>query len=1664
MHLDNLFLLSDGSLAIIDYESEFSRENFVKYINYIGRVLKRYSLNKKSGEIHEIRMVVIYTADVESAQEIYNLGGMTLKIEAAYLINMNSNHIYQKLRFKIENQEPLTEEELMELMILPLTAKGSEAKQEYIQKAVDLAKKLPNQNDVHTVIAGLLTFTDKFIETAYADKGVYYQGAAETVMNARPADSFKSASTWGHSGIYYDKAKLDEALLLLVENYEAFAASEAYKYDLADVAEQVICNVAVEYHARMVAAKNAKDVEAFKKYSTKYLELFDLAEQVLSSTDEFLLGTWIEASRKMITDADDWTKDLFEFNARSLVTTWGGERPAGNGGLKDYSNRKWSGLTSDFYKERWSIWVRNRLAELEGRSKDAVDQKAESNWFMWEYQWTNRKSDDENGKYAFPATALDVDLGALARNIYTTYSYTALLREEGAGEEIVNALEGKVPALTGATKEGELANIVDGDTGNKWVGAGTGNHVLEFDLEGTFSLAEYQISIPQLAKNFPYYYKIEAWNPDSNAWEVIKEYNDRQLGSNTVIAPKESAVATKVRLTMNTSDDVDSPLTITDFAAYGKALDVVTYENLALGVVPTVNVSTASDSNVNLLTDGDITTLWKTPWPYNEGYPANAEIDLGRVQYVDNVQVYFEPVAGGRPFQFVVLVERPDGTVAEIYDEYKNHTGTLPADSFTIPVQEEVSKVIVSLTGTTGKGNAGASTPAMTEIMVMGLYGKDSINFTEGKINDLTVEGGSASGEVLDGDKETWKKVDKDQEIVFTLPNLHYVKTVDVTFEKGEKDHPGNALGLKYQLYGEDSNGKRVLLYDKGNTQELLPQRTITIPVETAVKKLIFIHKGNNGQGNAYAAETRLYEFEVFGGAPDGTESKVTVTSSVAEGTLAELADDSADTTYKVSAGEIITLTMPKAADIQYVSVQKKADEAEIVYCKAEYYDNNNDTWVSLATVGAQSAAEQKVFIEVEGNVCAKQVRFIFEKTMELAEIAIYTTDYSDFVMQKVQEARQYIASLSFGDSNGKYSEKAKATLENTLANVEAQLADGVSSEQSTQLQQEVDAALAKFNKEGKVYLDRGLMLANLVRAKEMLDGLKASGDDPEEIEAFETLFNTSMAAYNNYTIGQGALDEQANVLAEYIRLYEEEPDVVDKAALQAKIAEAEAQDEVEYTSESFAVLKEKLAKAKAVNDKAEATQRAVNVALAELNIALNNLVEKTAIRKFDSEILAKNAKANSHQFPADKGDGPASWAFDDENHWWHTRWGSWDQREEHEVEQSKGGKPSANNPLWIQTGFDKKWYVSSIEYTGRDNQMGLIHEYQISVANLDDPTAIPQDSNFRVVKSGTLNPVITAQTITLDKPIAATHIRITVTDAYDANDGSGAKGDGHLAAKNISIFGSDAIEGIEAELAGYTLSLEGNIGVNFHMHLGEEVLADANAYMKFTLDGKAHMKVPVKDATAKTIDGTTYHVFKCTVPVKDMDTEIKAQIILSNGSKGPVYTYTVKEYMEYISENEEEFQDEIVLVEAMSNFGDYATAYFANGTLAETPEMKLVTSEDLLGYQGVITEDKDSIYYGSSLLLKSDTILRHYFTEYVEGATQKGNLYYVESEGIPAHKLGDKIVTTIGDIVIDYNPLSYAYTALNRDDVKDELKSVMRAMYLYYEAAQEYHEEMTNN
>lgn len=982
---------------------------------------------------------------------------------------------------------------------------------------------------------------DILVETAYADKGIYYQGAAETVINSRPGDSFGSASTWGHSNILYDKAELDKALLLLAENYEAFSQSPAFKYDLADVAEQVLCNAAVEYHKLMVQAKNAGDLAEFEKLSASFLSLIDLSDQILSTTEEFLLGTWIDASRKMITDADDWTKDLFEFNARSLVTTWGGERV---GSLKDYSNRKWAGLTSGFYKERWEIWIRNRTAELKGEAKNPADQKAESNWFMWEYQWANRKSDDENGKYAYTANASDADLGALAQKVYEEFSYTNLEKNTGGtAEEKVNVAKGKPVTTTSETQSGNITNVNDGTTSTEWIARGEGPHTIEIDLEGSYQVQEMLLSIPQLAKEFPYTYRVEIYNPASNAWEMYAEYTDAKMESNVNIS--KEAEATKVRLTMTTGDMVDSPLTITDIAVYGKALDVKQYYNLAAGKLANTN-KTNTDAGYPLtnITDEKPETFWKTTDWGNNAYPADVSVDLGGTANVEYVDLYFEKP--GLPFIFYVTVTDAENTEHIVFDKYKNHDGIMDSAHYRIDVKQDIRAVNVHMTGITGKGEAYAAGPAIAEIMVMStspMTEGPAIDFTEGKIDGITVQGGNAGNSSLDGNKESWDLVTKDAEITFDLGRTHYVKNAAFTFEKSE-------LGLRYMVYAEDESGQRTLISDQSKSSGTLGNREVSVPVNMAVRKIVFIHMGNNGDGPAYAAETRLYEFEAFGGRPE----------SIAKGAVTEpqdanvLTDGKTDTGYQAEKDTAITMTLPKAADVNMVSVLRSAESGDPLRYVVEYLDEDAKKWSVFADLSGNTDAAQESFAVAAKAVYTKQLRFTFSEGVEISELRVYDVDRTGPLVERIKAVRKTLEDLKYDGYNGSYTEEAKTVLETVLNTAEEALDAGMNSKMVEEWIGKIDDALATFYRTGIVYVSREELLVALSDAQAMAEVLGELGmKDAQAV--LQTAYHEAREVYDTYKKTQPEIDEATDFLLQSMEKMMQTLKVMEQA--QVKLAEA---------------------------------------------------------------------------------------------------------------------------------------------------------------------------------------------------------------------------------------------------------------------------------------------------------------------------------------------------------------------------------------------------------------------------------------------------------------------------------------------------------------------------
>ena len=271
---------------------------------------------------------------------------------------------------------------------------------------------------------------------------------------------------------------------------------------------------------------------------------------------------------------------------------------------------------------------------------------------------------------------------------------------------------------------------------------------------------------------------------------------------------------------------------------------------------------------------------------------------------------------------------------------------------------------------------------------------------------------------------------------------------------------------------------------------------------------------------------------------------------------------------------------------------------------------------------------------------------------------------------------------------------------------------------------------------------------------------------------------------------------------------------------------------------------------------------------------------------------------------------------------------------------------------------------------------------------------------------------------------------------------------------------------GIGEHLDGYSLSLDGNIGVNFFMELDKSVIADENAYMKFRLPNGKTSVVLVGDAKQQTVSGTTYYVFSCEVAAKEMNETITAQIITSD-KKGEIYEYSVADYIQYIRDNPTEFDEKTLsLVNAMAGYGDYAKAYFNNENLDANTEMDAVTADTLASFDKQISGDlpEGITYYGSSLLLESNTTMRHYF-KVAEGTDvsalsfsgSKSNYYYIDIPNISAEKLGTIQNVTIGNCTISYSPMSYAYAVLSSKNTSESLKSLVKSLYLYEQAAEAY-------
>ncbi len=155
--------MADKSYAIVDYESEYSEENKVKYFGYVARVLKRVYNQTRS--IPKLRIVIIYTADVAkgSTKPMLNLGDVRMILTEAFLSEMDAEKILEHTEEKLSEGIIFTDEEKLQLMFCPLSIKGKTGKMDAVRKTISLAKQIQDSNVQIQVISGLVAFCDKVL-------------------------------------------------------------------------------------------------------------------------------------------------------------------------------------------------------------------------------------------------------------------------------------------------------------------------------------------------------------------------------------------------------------------------------------------------------------------------------------------------------------------------------------------------------------------------------------------------------------------------------------------------------------------------------------------------------------------------------------------------------------------------------------------------------------------------------------------------------------------------------------------------------------------------------------------------------------------------------------------------------------------------------------------------------------------------------------------------------------------------------------------------------------------------------------------------------------------------------------------------------------------------------------------------------------------------------------------------------------------------------------------------------------------------------------------------------------------------------------------------------------------------------------------------------------
>lgn len=206
------------------------------------------------------------------------------------------------------------------------------------------------------------------------------QGTHESIFCGRPSLNNFQASSWSKMENYYDPTTTEDAARLMLEVADKYKGNNNFEYDLVDIVRQSLSDRGRIVYNQTIADFKSFDKKSFAAHSQEFLNILLAQDRLLATRSEFRVGRWIEQARNLGTTPEE--KDLYEWNARVQITTWGNRVCANDGGLRDYAHKEWNGILKDFYYKRWAAYWQTLQDVLDGKPMVELD------YYAMEEPWT----------------------------------------------------------------------------------------------------------------------------------------------------------------------------------------------------------------------------------------------------------------------------------------------------------------------------------------------------------------------------------------------------------------------------------------------------------------------------------------------------------------------------------------------------------------------------------------------------------------------------------------------------------------------------------------------------------------------------------------------------------------------------------------------------------------------------------------------------------------------------------------------------------------------------------------------------------------------------------------------------------------------------------------------------------------------------------------------------------------------------------------------------------------------------------------------------------------------------------------------------------------------------------------------------------------------------